>query len=504
METLKKWFRDKDPFVFLLAAMVVRLLAVLFSKGFGMLDDHFLVIEAAQSWVDGTDYNNWLPKAGQDVPTPSGHSFFYPGIHYLLLKGMQSMGILDPQVKMVFIRLLHALYSMITVYYGYKIAEKLTNKQVAWQVGWLLGLLWFWPFLCVRNLVEVACIPMLVLATWIAVKDDRSTFKKYLLIGILLGVAFNIRFQSVLFAGGFGLALLFGRKWIGAIGCMAGWLLCAVTVQGSIDMFIWNHPFVEFIEYVRYNLENAETYGKQPWYNYLLLLSGILIPPISLFLLFGFFTGFRRYLILFLPSLVFLAFHSYFPNKQERFILPIIPFVIILGSISWHQFTGKSDFWINRERLMRGCWIFFWVLNSIPLLVVSVSYSKKNRVEAMSYLRLQGDVTNLLIEDSNSDSFIMSPKFYLGKWIRDFGITKTISADSIYQEYKNNPAGLQPNYVLFFQEKNIVERLIRVKKNHDLQYMTTVSPSFIDQLMHRLNPRNVNQTTYIFKITKIK
>ena len=43
-------------------AFIVRLFAVFFSQGYLMHDDHFLVIEAAQSWVDGYDYNNWLPK----------------------------------------------------------------------------------------------------------------------------------------------------------------------------------------------------------------------------------------------------------------------------------------------------------------------------------------------------------------------------------------------------------------------------------------------------------
>ncbi|MCB0484019.1 MAG: hypothetical protein KDC37_05600, partial [Flavobacteriales bacterium] len=45
----------------LLLALVPRLVAAIFSKGYGMHDDHFLVIEAAQSWLDGFDYNRWLP-----------------------------------------------------------------------------------------------------------------------------------------------------------------------------------------------------------------------------------------------------------------------------------------------------------------------------------------------------------------------------------------------------------------------------------------------------------
>jgi len=494
-------FRLYDLRTILCVSLIIRLLAVVFSKGYGMHDDHFLVIEAAQSWADDYDYNNWLPKEGQETPTPSGHSFFYVGLHYLLFTFLKFIGLEDPQGKMVVIRFIHAVYSMITVYYGYKIAEKTGGKKAAVQVGWLLGLMWFWPFLCVRNLVEMVSIPVLVMATWMSVKDSNNSIRNYLIVGILLGIAFNIRFQCILFAGGFGLALFLFKKIKPAFATMAGFLLCAVLVQGAIDFGVWGHPFVEFKEYVRYNLEHAHTYGTQPWYNYFLLIGGILIPPISLFLLFGYFASFRRNLVLFLPAFVFLAFHSYFPNKQERFILPVIPFIILLGITGWNAFIQNSSFWQRRQMLLKYCWIFFWLLNLIPLSVVSFSYSKKNRVEAMGYLRSLGDVKGILIEDSNSNDFIMSPKFYLGSWVPEFGVTRWVSMDSVYSLYKDNRYEKQPNYVLFYLDKNLAARIQSVMKYHEITYLATIYPSFIDDLMFRLNPRNKNQITFIFKIS---
>jgi hypothetical protein len=52
---------DQAMLFIMAAAMLLRLISVIWARGFGMHDDHFLVIEAAQSWVDGSDYNNWLP-----------------------------------------------------------------------------------------------------------------------------------------------------------------------------------------------------------------------------------------------------------------------------------------------------------------------------------------------------------------------------------------------------------------------------------------------------------
>jgi hypothetical protein len=40
-------------------ALIFRLIAAIFSEGYGMHDDHFLIVEAASSWADGFDYNHW-------------------------------------------------------------------------------------------------------------------------------------------------------------------------------------------------------------------------------------------------------------------------------------------------------------------------------------------------------------------------------------------------------------------------------------------------------------
>lgn len=89
METIKNYYKEHPLRFALITGIVLRFIAVIFSKGFGMHDDHFLVIEVAQSWADGTDYNNWLPGSGSTQP--SGHSFFYCGIHYLLFTLLQSV-----------------------------------------------------------------------------------------------------------------------------------------------------------------------------------------------------------------------------------------------------------------------------------------------------------------------------------------------------------------------------------------------------------------------------
>lgn len=503
MTQLKQLWEEKPLKLIVFAGLFFRALAVIFSKGFGMHDDHFLIIEAAQSWADGSDYNYWLPGSG--AKQPSGHSFFYVGLHYFLFRFFNLLDFTDPNAKMYVIRFIHAAFSVITIILGYKITEHYSNKKNARIAGLLLAIYWFMPMLSVRNLVEVVCVPFLLYATWLITKAESNNKQTtFLYAGLIAGLAFSIRFQSLFFVGGFGLYLLIKKQFKPAILFGLGAFACMALIQGLIDYNTWGRPFAEFFEYVNYNIHSPYAYSTQPWYNYFLTLGGILIPPVSLFLLFGYFKLWRKNLLLFLPAFLFLAFHSYFPNKQERFIFPIVPFIIMLGIIGWNEFASESNFWQKRQKLLRGCWIFFWVLNTLPLLFITCSYSKRNRVEAMLYLQTKGDVKNLIIEDSNRNDWMMPPLFYLKKWISPYGVTQTLTCDTLKSHLHTVPISERPNYVIFMQAENLEKRVTNFENNYaKLNYETTVEPGSMDRLLHWLNPNNENNTSTIYKIEKV-
>ena len=502
MITSLKQYYNIHPLRFaIFSGLVFRLLAVIFSKGFGFFDDHFLILEAAQSWVDGTDYNNWLPSEVDSTREPKGHPYFYVGIHYLLLKFQTMLGLTDPQGKLYLIRLLHALWSLLIVYYGFKIAYKKSNLKVASWVGVALSLYWFFPFLSVRNLVEIACIPPMVIATWLVVKNDsKLNSRDAFLIGLMLALAFSFRFQTVIFSAGFGLALLLLRvhfKYLILI--ILGFLVTAFVTLGILDIYIWGKPFVEFMAYVQYNIDNATVYGVDDWHMYISIVLGLLIPPLSILLFTGYFKNWKKEPLLFWPTFLFFAFHTYFPNKQERFILPVVPFIIILGFIGGYQIITKYNW--ESKKWFKNTVIFCVVLNLILLPVLTFSYSKRNRVEAMCYIAKQKDCVRLLIEDSNLDEFTMPPQYYLENWSSTFGITKKFTPDSMLYYYNIINPNERPNYVVFMQAQNINARVDSLRKRFPtLHYEATIEPSFIDKTMHFLNPLNDNQTTYIYKI----
>lgn len=493
---------DDQPLVIIMTlAIIFRLLAAIFAKGWGMLDDHFLIIEAPQSWVYGYDYNAWLPGSKGNTG-PSGHNFFYPGFHYLLFTLMKWIHLNDPQVKMFIVRVLHGGFSLIGVWYGYRIVESLSDKKSARLAGILLAIYFFMPWVSVRNLAESTCIPFVMLAFWqmINTRDSRKPFVRYLVAGALFGLAADVRYQLVLFPAGVALHMLFTGKWRETAGITVGVLCTFLLVQSLIDLLIWGYPFAEFIGYIQVNVTDRNSYFNLPWYNYFLTVGGIMLPPLSLFLFYGFIRGWKKYFLIFFPATLFFAFHSYFPNKQERFILPFLPFFIMVGVMGYYQYIVPARFWTSRRKLLQGCWIFFWVVNIFLLTGLTFMYSKRARVESMYYLSRYPYLKNIIMEDEKGD-VPMPPLFYTGKWPK---YAEKLPHDStIYQRLPALAAGprlYHPQFFLFTGSKNLSRRVTLARTSFPLLvYETTIEPGFIDKVMHRLNPVNKADEVYIYR-----
>ena len=491
--------------VIMLLAIFARLLAVIFAKGFGMHDDHFLVIEPPQSWLDGLNFDNWLPTAKTGWK-PNGSSLLYPGFHYAFFYILKQLHIVDPQTKMYILRFITAAFSLITVYYGYKITEKISNRSSANTVGLLLAVFWMMPWLSVRNLVEIVCIPFLIYSVWIVLQkyDNPKPLRWFFLAGLLLGISFSIRYQTILFAGGLGLAVLFDKKWKEMFAMAFGCLISITLVQCIPDMILWHYPFAEFQQYIHYNIIHKYDYPGGSFFKYFEFLLGIIIFPMGLFIFFGFFRGWKKYLIIFLPTFCFLLFHSIFPNKQERFIYSIVPFLFIVGVCGWNDFIAKSKYWMNHQLLYKRAMIFFWTVNTILLLGWTLSYSKKARVESMLYLSAYPNIHNLLMEDTFNRDTRMPPLFYLGQWPTVKQYAKNPDFSPLNKVYKNATAKDLPDFVLFFTDKEIDRRVDSVKKIvPHLVYETTCEPGTVDKLLYWMNPLNTNQSIIIYRNTDL-
>jgi hypothetical protein len=486
MESIRRLWKSRPVAVIMVLALLVRVIAAIFAKGYGMHDDHFSVIETAQKWVDGYG--------------PPGRNPFYAGLHFLLFRLLEGVGVLDPQAKMYVVRFLHAIYSLLTVWFGIKLTELLAGRVVARKVGLLLAVFWVFPFMSVRNLVEFVCVPPLVITLYVLMKPDRHEGGPAMLAGVAAALAFVVRYQTISFLGTVGIILLARREWKKAALVAAGSACTACLILGVLDWVLFGVPFRSIARNVAHNLAHPYSYVTNPWYTYLGTIVAGFIPPLSLLLVWAFLRSRRKAPILFWPTLVFLIIHSLYPNKQERFILPVVPFLLMGAIVGWKEVDGRGRLSRLWGRLVGVSWGWFWVANGTLLALSVLTYSKKARVDSMSYLYSKGDVVALLVENHRSSSPRL-PLFYLDAWCPVYDFPASKSVGTLREELRGSDRP-RPNYVLFLGSKNLGRRIQRTRELFpDLEFETEISPSLTDHVLYRLNPeRNVNQTSYIYRI----
>jgi len=459
-----------------------------------MHDDHFLIVEAAASWVDGYDYNHWLPWSPESTGKPEGHSFTYVGLNFCYFYIMKFLGVADPKILMLINRLIHALFSMLVVYFGIKITEKISpeesGKRNAVIVGWIVALLWMMPFLSVRNLVEMTCIPFIMWSVWLMLKNEKR--RNFLFAGLLMGMAISFRYQVGVFALGLAAVYFFQFKWSRFLLFSLGIILIFSLTQGLVDYLIWGYPFAEFLGYFTYNSNEGTAYiPNNNYVMYLLVLMGSCLFPLGLLLGAGFFASLKKHAVLFIPVALFIIFHSLYPSKQERFIFPVLPLFIILGVVGY-ALISNTDF---RKKLWTFSYRFFWILNIPLLLVVSVAYSKQSRVEAMYYFyETNQKPAKILMEATGETGLSMAPKFYAGSW--RYGMLERNDTTQILNVYPN----YRYDFIMFYGERNLDKRINQYKEIYpQMELGKRCEPSFVDRFLRWLNPRNTNEYIEVWK-----
>jgi hypothetical protein len=499
--------------IILLLGLFFRILATIFSKGYAFTDDHFEVVELAQNILEKGVVNSF-----PNIPKGEAYIFnlIYIEIHTLIFGICESVGLYNPEGKMLVARLVHALFSMITIYVGYRLTERLSNRpNDAKIVGLLLAIFWVFPFLSVRDLREFACIPPMMLGCYYACQipplkgaTDASVegcTKQILLMAWWFTVGFVFRYQMIFVPFVIGLWWIFSKQnWQKAITFGIAFGIFFMLTQGLFDYWIWGNPLASLSTYATYNSNSANIalFPNGPWHRYIGTVLGLFLGFPALLLLAGYFktatqSGNRK--MLFYASLLFFVFHSYYANKQERFILPFLPLFIMLGVIGfrdiYEQYADKN--WLRGFTKFAVIW--FVILNTVLLFLLSVTYTKRSRVESMNYLREKGDLQNMLIQ--NYESSQPEAPFYLQKRYDYFTIDTHEKMAELPKELISGKK-TKPNYIILVGNTDLEKRIVEVKKVFPtMQHEIDIEPSFVDNLAYLMNPsHNHNETFYIFKV----
>ncbi len=497
-------FLSKYPLASVLgAALVVRLLAVFWSEGFVHSDDHYDTIAVAWDWLQGglwgeDGFLRWKQKLSPTIGR-------FPLYNLFLLAHMklcQLLGINSLEVMMYLIRLSHALISLLPVWATFRVVQKVSRSD-RWAVigGLVVAFHFAFPFLGVRNLIEVVGGSLWIGAIWMFYRfsDDRQ--RRWLYAAALFtGLAWMIRFQLAFAVLPIPLVLWWETGRIRyavhySLG-VGGMLLLA----GLVDLWLLGQFAGSTVTNLTMNTSLGALYNTIPLL-YIVLLLFLLVPPLSFWTpyLIGRPSFFKHHKILMISSLTFLAFHMLHANQQERFMFPILPAFVLIAVLSiWQYYSDRG------EASLRNGWFRWpgWIslgLNLILLVALTFAYGHKGLIEPLIWLKANASPARVLFFQPEIRRWI--PMEYAGtaisrRYIRDWprfeafkGICDQESPYDYCVVYPKRANDL-PGYLDSLQ--TIVG---------PLELIHTVRPSYYDQALHLMNRKyNDNYAAFVYRI----
>ena len=500
---------------------------MLFARGIAFGFDHYAYLETAQNIVNGTLSMQQLIM-NDDIYNfiRHGNSVVYLYLNAAILYICEFFNLFDAQSKMFIMRLVHGLLSMLTIYYCYRITYRLANRRAALAIGILTSMLWFFPCLCVKNMPECVASVIMLAAVYRLAKT-RKQFYKFaddIFTGFLLGVAVSFCYNLMIILVGCAICYILKSGLKRALMILFGAGIALFALEGLVDTIAFGTPFYVFGEYVS---DIIEGYQNTEWkfrniYMYISILAVVIPLPWGILGLYGYVKSWRHCFMMFFPVTFYIIVSYMLPNKEEKFMVSILPLFFILCVTGWFRFQSESRFIIGHPSLQRWSVALFFAINTPMLVLTSISYTRRPQVETMIYLsHYKSDITSIFVEDRGRVCSKSLPPFYLGKDVEvyrlrrsDEGIDPSLYFSSefgdialhehnIYSEkYFLNPAfaDRRPQFVIFCGDYDMPARLAKMRRIFpQLTYETTCSPSLADMVIEFFNSSNNNVNLHVYR-----
>ena len=390
---------------------------------------------------------------------------------------------------MYFDRMMHALLSLLPIFFGYRYLREETDENTALVGGLILSAHFLMPYLAVRNLIEMVGADFLVPALYFAHRSiKRSSDRDALLAALFSAIAFMLRFQIAAALIAVPVAILISRRDWQRAGIYCVSLAGAIGILGLLDIYTHGRFLGSLYAHILSNLpESAPLAG--PWYRHLLLILGIMIPPFSILFFGSVFQRetIRKHLVMLLPALLFVIVHSIIPNKQERFMIPVFPVLIILGCAGMSCFYRAKNY-AKWRKLVIGLWIWFIVLNTLLLIPFTFNYAHRGLVDSMAYLSRQDDVDGVVFDCTARKKWL--PYSYWDyrkpnavKLTSKYDLDDAIQSDKIS---RSSP----PSYIVVYADGYPDDQLAEYgSKLGRYEVVHHGEPSLIDLILHLMNPK---------------
>lgn len=398
------------------------------SDGFYHADEHYQLIEFAGLKL-GTNTAAELAWEYKAEMRPT----LQPAICFAIFKFLNTIHITDPYHQAFVLRLLSAFLAIFIITFFIKSTKRFVGQGQLLPYYLLSFFLWFIPAISVRFSSETWGGLALLLAVAIFLSQGHQK-AKYILVGLVLGISFFIRFQMGFAIAGFGLWMLFfGEvKKRELVALIIGFFM--ITALGTV-LDAWFYSKLVFTPWNYFNVNilqgAAAGFGSAPWYYYLANLfsapSYVLGIPIFICSV-GLLVFNPKSFVLWLVIPFFIG-HTFVSHKEVRFLFPIVyffPFIVIYGyGFLCKYLTDKRSQSLIKYFLLP----VFIVVNAIGLLAMSQKSAGTGRATITKYIhRNYGEQKIHLIFCTWSNPYNpwqnIPLKFYLEKSITTHKIDK--------------------------------------------------------------------------------
>ena len=364
----------------IIAGILVHLLAAVFSVGYFQVDEHFQILEFTAFKLGVAEEGDLAWEFHSQI-----RPAIQPSFAFAIIKILNIFAPENPFYQAMVLRIISAILSLGCMWLLlHALSPEIKSDYLKRWFFFLSLLIWFLPYIHVRfsaeNWTGIAFWSgfALLLTTDIPNKGINKKYIKELIIGVLFGFSFILRYQTGIMFGGIFIWLAFIKKdKLQNLSVILIGFLLSTSLGFIIDYWFYGEWTFTIWNYFNINLlqDKISRFGIAPWWYYFeeIVLKGM--PPYSLFIIFS-----TLIVWIFLPkhpltwaTIPFITVHFLIGHKELRFLFPLInilPFVVVLSI----QIIAED---LRLEKLKRGLKRIekpfvrlFIIINSICLLVV--------------------------------------------------------------------------------------------------------------------------------------
>lgn len=255
---------------------------------------------------------------------------FYPLTFIFPVQWLLSLiGVIDPAILILAGRVVVAGFSCVNVWLTYRIGHALSKNPALGLLGaFLLAFSGLHVRLASTELPRTVSTAFLLFA-YLAVLESRA-FGSAMVAGLSMGVAASMRFSEAIFVIPLAVQLGIARRYRDLLIFAGALIATLLLILGPGDLLFWPEMFHSVRQIVDFTILRGESSrGFEPLWHYV-ATAPWWTDPCTLFLMAcGWrLAPFSLRLWAATPVLVL----SCFPHKEERYLVPVLPFLLLIAA----------------------------------------------------------------------------------------------------------------------------------------------------------------------------